>query len=48
MFEMKSIISAILRNYVLEPVEEEKMRFVLDFVLRVDGEINVKLQPRLK
>lgn len=48
MLEMKSIISAILRNYILEPVEDGKMRFILDFVLRVNGEISIKLQSRHK
>lgn len=44
---MKSIISSILWNYILEPVDTiEDLVPMFDIVLRNKGPVNVKFTPR--
>lgn len=48
MLEMKTVISGILRKYVLEPVDtQETLTLVQDFMLRSKYGIKLRLKPRV-
>lgn len=47
MLELKSILSEILWNYIIEPVQkDEKLVFNLDLILRNVGPVNIKFRHR--
>lgn len=47
MLEMKTVISGILRKYILEPIDTPNtITLVQDFMLRSKNGIRLRLKPR--
>lgn len=49
MLEMKSLISAVLRRYEMDPVDKpENISLITDIVLRPQDGIHIKFKPRVR